>query len=387
MYKKNRILAIILGLTVAVAASAQTKLIYDTIPFEIVQDKFIFEASIDHKPVRLILDTGGMNLMVADSAETYGVTIIKNSSIADANARISTQLGSVKDFRLGKWMNWNVGKVTVVPGNSFFRELGVSGAVGGEFFSGVCLSIDRRNKRLMISYPYRPNNIPRNAGTLMEMGDTYHAVVPLTVGSERINILFDTGFSGFLRMGTNDYEKLRAVSGNIENQYAGYGILDIGPSGISHAVKDSIYKVRIPTLTLPGGKEFNNIGATVGQQSPATILGQRLFDYGVVMLDYPRGLFYFFPYEQTPVDADAETKSWNARILPIVDHFEVVATIGEAEAHIGDLVWDINGIKLSTQKLSETVVLNILDNSNSDTAAIMVGPTEKEARKIIIKKI
>ena len=369
------------------AAIAQNQQVYDTIPFEIVQDKFIFSASIDGKPVKLILDTGGQNIIVADSVEHFGVNIVSSHTIADVNdAKMNVKLGSVKNLKIGKRMNWDMGKMTVVPNNRFFRELGVAGAVGGEAFAKVCLSIDRRNKRFTISYPYRPDKIPRSEGTAMEMGRTFHAVVPVAIGNTSVKVLFDSGMSGFLSLGSDDYERINAHAGDVEKQSAGYGLLYVGVSGVKNAIRDSIYKVRIPEMKLPGGKIFHNLGTLVGQHS-STIAGQKLFDYGIVMLDYPRGLFYFFPHDKAPSDVETETKLWNVRILPVVDHFEIVAAIGDTDFKIGERVWSINDVELSTMNLSETVIENLLDGISADISWITVGSDEKHLRKVSIKKI
>jgi hypothetical protein len=370
-------------------ASAQpTRMLYDTIPFEIVQDKFIVEVRIDGKPAKLILDTGGLNIMVADSAEHYGVDILRRHAIADVNeAGIGVSVGAVRNLKIGRWMNWDVGKVTVVPGNPFFRELGVSGALGGEAFSNVCLVIDKRNRRLVASHPYRPPVIPRGTGAEMNMGNSFHAVVPVKFGSAEIDVLFDTGMSGFMSIGADDFETICAVEGNAELQHRGYGMLYVGVSGIKNALRDSVFKVNIPVMTLPGGKELRNVGSLTDKRS-ATIAGQGLFDYGVVALDYPRGQFYFLPYESGPSDVAALTRRWNVRILPTTDYrYEVVMTLGQTGLAIGDRVWKINGTELAGLPYAESSVEDLLGGDEVETAQIAVGPDKKRLKTITIRKI
>ena len=372
------------------AANAQTtRIVHDTIPFEIIQNKFIFEATIDGKPARFILDTGGQNIIMAEHAEHYGIELIKQQTILDVNdASTQVWLGAAKDFRIGKWMVWNTGKILVVPNNQFFRDLGVVGTVGGDFFESVCLAIDRRNRRFTISYPYRPAGVSRDAGTPMNMGGTFHAVVPVSVGSEKIDILFDTGKSGFLALSANDFEKLNAAGhGNVEKRETGFGLLYVGVGGVEAAISDTVHKVNVPVITLPGGKELHNVGSMVGRH-PSTIFGQEMFDYGIVMLDYPRGLFYFFPYEEGPTDVAAETRAWNVRILPFVDDgravFVVVMTLGDIDLRIGDRVWSIDGVDLTNERPAEDVILNLLEGR--DTATLMVGE-QGPSREVIIRKI
>jgi hypothetical protein len=218
----------------------------------------------------------------------------------------------------------------------------------------------------------------------MKMGNTFHAIAPVAVGKDSIDVLFDTGMSGFLSLSAADFEKLNAHPGNIEVQHTGYGILYVGIAGIKGAVSDSIHKVCIPKLTLPGGMEFHHVGALVMPHA-MSIAGQKLFDHGVVMLDYPRGLFYFFPYDTNRVEVEAETKVWNTNILPIDGHFEVVATIGHTGLAVGERVWAINDTDLAAQPLSETVVETLL--GEHDTAVITAGHDKTTLRKVIIKKL
>jgi hypothetical protein len=223
----------------------------------------------------------------------------------------------------------------------------------------------------------------------MNMGSMFHAVVPVTIGSEKIEVLFDTGKSGFMALWAKDFERLSAREGNVEKLDAGYGLLYIGLSGIEGAIRDSVHRVNIPSITIPGGFELKNVGTLVGHH-PATIFGQELFDYGVVVLDYPRGMFYFLPYEEGPADVVERTRSWNARILPIVeeDHsvtFRVVMTIGDVDLQIGDRVWSIGGTDISEEEPNEGVVQNLL--RGVDTVILMVGGSKDSLREVIMRMI
>jgi hypothetical protein len=389
MTHKKIFISILLGLLCGFTAKAQTTpVIHDTIPFEIVHDKFIFQAHIDGKPLRLILDTGGINALVADSAEHFGFQAIATQRISDVNdAVIQTQMGSVSNFRIGRYMNWNSGRVTLIPNQQFFRDLGVAGTVGGEFFRDICLTIDKRNQHLILSHPFRPPGIPRGSGAQMEMGHSLHAVAPISFGDEMIDVLFDTGKSGFLNLSARDFERLEQ-KGLAELKYTGEGILFVGAAGFDNALSDEIKKVNILEITLPGGKRLLNVGATVTRTS-TTLFGQRLLYFGVLVLDYPRGHLYFLPYEDEPSDVAEITRKWNTRIVPVTaaGGFVVVATIGETEVKIGEQVWSINGTPLTLDNFSEMFVLELLEKSENGIAEIMVGNNENQLRKETKKKI
>lgn len=392
-----RKLLLYIFLCLPLAASAQSRQQRsDTIPFEIVQDKFIFEANIDGRHTRLILDTGGKTILVSDSAKTFETEFVRGTSIADVNnARIDTYVGKVKDFRIGKFWGWGVKEVTVIPNQPFYRELGVSGIVGGDMFKEACLTIDRRGRRFIISYPYRPAGIARTAGVAMQPGaEVAYPVVPVKFGDQTVNVLFDSGASGFLSLSARDYAKLGAGA---TVQERGHGMLYVGAAGIAGAVTDSIMKVHVAAMTLPGGKVLENVGTLVGNH-PATIVGQQLFDLGMVMLDYPRGLLYFLPYNEatsggsgavsaaSPLDVSGLTTVWNVRILPVVEGteglFRVMAVLGDAGVEVGERVWSIGGIPLTVDRLSESAVLEAL--AGRSDAEIVVGDNK---RTVTIKKI
>jgi subtilisin family serine protease/predicted aspartyl protease len=356
----------------------------DTIPFEIVQGKFVVEATVNGKPARLIMDTGGITTLTSDTLNHYGATVSNTGTFADVNnAQLNFGTGVVENLYIGKLLGWEAANMTVVPNNGFFRSIGVAGTVGGEIFQGVCLTIDKRNRQFIISYPYRPKGISRLDGTPMDLGQYMQSKVPMTVGGKKINVLFDTGVSDFLALGQQDYA---GVKSSTEIRQTGYGFMHVGIGGIKSAERDSLYKVSVPVMAVPGGKEFRHVGAVVIPHSH-TLVGLGLLDYGRVMLDYPRGLFYFFPYDDKPVDMENANRIWNVKILPVDGHFEVTAVFGAAGVNTGEQVWNINGTDLAAGEQSELFIDEIFASISGDTAWILVGHNKKKLRKVTIRKI
>ena len=382
--KKIQKLLLCGGLLSGYAACGQVQRKTDTVPFEVAHGKFIIEATINGKPARLIMDTGGVTTLTSDTASYYGATVLSAGTFADVNnARLSFGTGAVDHLRIGNLLVWESADVAIVPNNGFFRSIGVVGTVGGEIFQAVCLTIDKRSRRLTITYPYRPKGISRSSGTPMALGPYVQSKVPMTVGGRSVSVLFDTGMSGFLALGQQDYA---AIKPSTELRQAGYGFMHVGIGGIKSARKDSLYKVSVPAMVAPGGKEFRNVGAVVLPQ-PQTIVGQDLLTYGRVMLDYPRGLFYFFPYSDEPVDMEASSKIWNVKILPVGGHFEITATLGACDFQTGERVWNINGVDLAAAAPSELLINEIFASIPGDTAWILVGSDEKQLRKAPIRKL
>ncbi|MDR3189266.1 MAG: hypothetical protein LBT94_08820 [Prevotellaceae bacterium] len=356
----------------------------DTIPFEIVHGKFIIEATINGKPARLIMDTGGINTLTSDTVNHYRTAVSSAGTFADVNnAQLNFDVGTVQNLHIGNLLVWKTAHMAVVPSSGFFRAVGAAGIVGGEAFQAVCLTIDKRNRQFIITYPYRPKGVSRFDGTLMELGQYVQPKVPMTIGGKTISVLFDTGMPDFLALGQQDYARIKSST---EIRQAGYGFMYVGIGGFKRAQYDSLYKVSVPVMTTPNGKEFRNV-STVVTPHAQTIVGHALLDYGRVMLDFPRGLFYFFPYDDKPTDMEALSKMWNVKILPVDGHFEVTAAIGDCDFQTGERVWSINGADLSATEQSELAIDEIFASISEDTAWILVGSDRKSLRKVAIRRI
>lgn len=357
----------------------------DTIPYEIRLGKIIISAEVSGKPTQFILDTGGRNFIVRDSLSVHEVKIQRNEMVSDANS-LSSNLpkGSVSSLKIGNYYSTPNASMLVMPNNNFYRQLGVAGALGGEAFAHVVVTFHSKEKYITLSYPYRPKGVSRKDGAPMKMGSNFHAVIPVSIGSSTINTLFDTGMGGFMHIINPDYNSLKDKE-NITMRAEGAGVFYIGIGGIKNAKQEDVAKLDIAELKV-GDKKFTNVG-TLSQRRGTSIIGLDLLEYGNVMLDYPRGLFYFFPFDNSITDMGSITKIWDVKVLPIVDHFEVSAVVGHADLEIGERVWNINGTELDKLELSEMAVNDIFDQIKQDTAYILVGKDKQNLRKITIKKI
>lgn len=364
---------------------AQTGHFTDTIPYNIVMGKMIISVKIDNKPTRLIFDTGGRNFLVRDSAIYHNLAVNSKEIVSDVNS-LSNNLpkGTVRNLQIGNHFVSPSSSMLVMPNNPFFEELGVAGALGGEAFAEFAVTFHSREKYITLSYPYRPKGISRKDGMIMNTGNNFHSIISVGIGNNSFDALFDTGMGGFLHITLNDYRKLKAKE-HITEIAKGAGIYYVGIGGLSNAKQEEVLKLDISDFRI-GNKHFSQVGS-LAQNRQISIVGLELLNYGNVMLDYPRGLFYFFPFDNTISDMNGQGKVWNVRVLPTVTHFEVTATIDNVDIQIGEQVWNINGVNLEGAEKSETFINSIFDSIKEDTAYLIVGKDKKDLRKVIIKKI
>lgn len=373
-------------LLVCVTGFSQNSLrISDTIPYEILEDKLILSLQIGEKPAKFILDTGGVNLITSDSVEHHGVTVLRRESVMDVNSKSSTfYKGAIANLHLSKNIVLPSAEILITPPQAYFRSLGVVGALGGEAFANVCLTFHSKEKYIVLTYPYRPAGISRKEGIPMNMGNKFHSIFPLQVGDVTIEALFDTGMSDFFHMPDNEFEKIEKYVDS-SKIIEGHGIWHVGVGGVKGLEPEKNRKFVLPSIKIMN-TSFENVGVLTNNGQRAMV-GRQLLEYGKVILDYPRGLFYFYPYEDINT-SDMSFQIWNVNILPIVDHFEVTAIMGnDLDLKIGDRVWNINGTNLENFPLDQGKIDKLMSGIETQTAYLLVGDTKETARKVIITKI
>lgn len=368
-------------------AYSQTELKSDTIPYEQVDEKMILTVKIGGKPMRFIFDTGGRNLITSDLAKGLNIKILGSELVADVNSKSSSMYrGQLPDMEIGNNIKMENIPFLVTSPNNYFRKLNVAGLLSGEAFSQICVSIHSREKYLILTYPFRPKGISRKDGIKMNLDAYYQPVVPLRIGNTTVNFLFDTGMGGFIHLSGSDYEKIKREP-EVKVRATGKGFLHVGIGGIKNVTRKEFAKLSIDTMCIKD-KMFTNIGTVTRDGDGAeSIIGSEISEYGDIMLDFPRGLFYFFPFAEGKTDMDIATKVWNAKILPMNTHFEITGVIGDVDFKEGECVWDINGVDLSTIPPTESVINEIMDGIATDTAYLLIGPSKDKTKKVIIKKI
>lgn len=366
------------------AAAQTTELITDTVSYELVHGKMIVRATVNGRSGRFIMDTGGRNLLTSDSVEHYGVKILASESVGDVNGAGASMLkGVVPSLSVGPRIALENAPFLVTAPNNFFSKLGVAGLLGGEAFANACVIIDSRSRQLVITYPYRPKGVSRNDGLRMRMGQNFHSIVGIDIGGRTIDALFDTGAEDFLSLSDADFRALD--DSGVRVVARGHGFYNVGIAGVGGVKGDSVYKLTIPFVKV-GGKDFANVGALTINRSH-TLLGLQLTEYGRVMVDYPRGLFFFFPFDDGATDISVQTMAWNVKILPIGKQFEVTATVGEIDLRAGERVWSINGVSLDDAPLDEGYIDELMNKGGGATGEIVVGVDKKSLRTVKIMKI
>ena len=141
-----------------------------------------------------------------------------------------------------------------------------------------------------------------------------------------------------------------------------------------------IVKVRFDEVNFLG-KKFT-IFESVTTRSGSSIMGVDMLKYGKVVIDYIRGRFYFFPYEDRVEDGQGKQELWNVGILPVKGHFEVTLVWDSLkdEVALGDQVIRINGKDLSElgqSQLEVDALLNAVEGNSTEIVVLKDGKEKK----------
>jgi predicted aspartyl protease len=125
------------------------------VPFELINNHIYIHASVDGQPVRVIVDTGGLNMLTPSAAKRLG--------IATQGKMAATGAGDAKvDLAFGRGKQLAVADVTLADPMFFVVDIGrlneiegedVDGLVGYELFSRLAVRIDYHAHELTLTAP------------------------------------------------------------------------------------------------------------------------------------------------------------------------------------------------------------------------------------------
>lgn len=350
----------------------------DTIPYEFIHEKIIIPVTVNGIKAKYIVDTGGKTGTVHQAATGMKATAAGFTGISDMNAQTASyQEAYIQNVSIGENYKVDLLKTMILPGNPFFKELGVVGILGGDAFAESVVTFDSRSGIMVINYPYRPERLKVTDGIPLVDANEYHSNIHIRMGETELKVLFDTGAGGFFLYSSADCDRLAALSGAQVTNHA-HGIVAAGITGLADPV--DIKKVNIPSIRIMG-KEFTNVGSTTTAM-PRTIVGVELLKHGKVIIDYMRKRFYFIPFAEGTTDMAGAPSLWNVSILPRNGRFEVTTVWDSMKNKVafGDQVVNINGTSLKDYPMSQIAVEEIMNAIPGDTGYIIILKDNKEQR-------
>lgn len=327
------------------------------IPFDLINHHIYVDGLVDGKPVRLLVDTGGVNLLTPSAAKRLG--IVGEGKLAAGG------VGDQKvDLALAHAQEVRVGDAALAKPVFYIIDLGdlpkvegaaIDGLVGYEMFRRFGVEIDYANRRLVLSDPAKFAPPAGVVAVPFQLSDRI-PIVTGTLDGLPMRISVDTGSRASLTLhapfarDNHLVEKYRAapeavmgwgVGGASRGRPARFGTLQIGDVSIDG---------------IAGDMYLGDKGAFTSPDLTANLGGGvlRRFD---VAFDYAKKIMYLAPNAALLGQPDAYDRSglW---LLGDGDAFKVVDVAADSAAlkagmQLNDRVLAIDGEAVTQRSLAD----------------------------------
>lgn len=377
----------------AVPAMAATARIDDpsghtTIPFDLVNNHIYVDGRIDGKPARLLVDTGGSNLLTPAAAKKFGIAgtgKLAGSGVGDQKVDVS--LGHAKEVRVGAavlakpvFLILDLGALPKVEG------VAADGLVGYEMFRRFGVEIDYAHHRLVLSEPAKFTPPAGATAVPFTLADR----IPVVAGSldgVPMRISIDTGSRASITLhapfarANHLAEKYRAAP----NAVMGWGVG--GPSRGRPARLGTLMLGQVRIDGLAGDLYTGDKGAFANPDLSANLGGGALRRFDVAF-DYGRKLMYLAPDPARAGIPDAFDRSglW---LLADGDAFKVVDVADGSAAQRagmkdGDRILTIGGEPIAAHGLADWRERLRTTPAGTRLAILFVRDDKEQAAELVL---
>lgn len=351
------------------------------IPYREVGGKMIVDLLVNGESRAFIFDTGGRTALTGEICDELGLQVKDSLVATDVNSKRAAY--PIVDIRELVFPDRKIG-FSHVPAMKLnkpspFECFGADGLIGSEVLGQFIVEINGKTKTitLITAEVPSPASLRKMIPFAQEGG---MPILNLQAGlGNKLLVLFDTGYPGFLSLKKSDYDTLK-TKGALVELAEGFGGASIGVAGLSEG--SVIHRVEFPALTVSGTRFVNVCSET--STPPYSLLGMKLLDYGKITIDYPRRRFYFEPYEEY---YDLKSKNYDIN-LRVKDGGLVVASVwGEMRnvVQVGDRITRINGKPTGVYDFCESIITGIPELKTKKKIKLTVL-TETGEKVIVYRK-
>lgn len=326
-----------------------------TIPFKLINNHIYIQASINHRPVQLLVDTGGANMVTPAVAKALGLKgrgDIQGHGVGKKTVKV--QVTTVKQLGLGSKVTLRSQLFYIVPLTGLHAAEGteVSGLVGFQVFNRFVVRINYARRMLTL---IRSNRFdPHGAGKAIAFTFSGHdPQVAASLDRVKGEFTIDTGSRGPLTLWAPFVRRHKLLK-----QYKTTPLTVVG-WGIGGSASARVTRARILTLgpiAVEGPVvelETSDVGAA-GNHDVAGNIGGAILKRFTVTFDYADKLIYLEPNSDALVPMHYDRSGmW---INQAKDGFKVKFVVpggpsATAGLKAGDLITGVDGRPASRLRL------------------------------------
>ena len=333
------VLFILLVCAVFQTGNAQSK--RAELPYRLVSNKMIVEIDVDGTKLPMIFDTGGTMGIVDSVCDQLELKKIGDITVTDVTGNNIT------------YPKMQINKLTIPGSDMVFDEVpimkmsrpspverfGAVGLVGSDLWTHSIVRIDPKKQVIVITSAEDTVAVDARYKTPFTDPKGIWPVFPCHIGGQKINLLFDSGAYGLFSLKESEYRNLYSYN---ETKLLDRGA-GIGPSGVGGTFTPWVERKRIRLSPLKiGAATLEDIVVDELTTARNNIIGVWSLNYGEVIIDYSRRLFYFIPYEET---AQVDHEFRNIEFMGMGDKLVVKAVWGDLrrQVKVGNEILEING--------------------------------------------
>jgi hypothetical protein len=342
---------------------------YSVIPYKNVGGLIIVETEINGKKYKFMVDTGASASLSQNVFSELNPQQISKTKVSDSNGKTdSLIIAIVPNIKLGV-LNFSDIPAIVLPSYPIFECFKIDGIIGSNMIRNSVIRFSSKDSTITICKSSQQLNLKKKESTRIILtngqSNPIISIEAKNKKSVREQILFDSGMTGLYQISLNHFNIFNA-KGIFDDLIQSKGGSDIGFYGNGNDTV--VYMGRIPEILI-NKTQFKNISI---KTTPANErIGAKLFDYGIVTIDYFNKRFYFESYDKS---YDVFNKEFPIDIMVEAGKLLVATVWSDSlkdQIKRGDQILTVNGVdfeniepcKMLTDsnyfKFSDTVVLTI----------------------------
>jgi hypothetical protein len=271
------------------------------VPFELINNHIYIRATIDGQPVRLIVDTGGLNMLTPSAAQRLGIAVEGKMAASGAGA-------DKVDLGFGHGKRISVGEVSLAEPIFYVIDIGKLGDIEGEDFDGLIGYEMFSRLRVRLDYPQRlltltapaPFAPPRDAVAVPFVMSDRTPIVDGAIDGIRGRLWIDTGSRVSLTTMakfTRDHDLAGKYKPAFETT-TGWGV-----GGATRSSPVRFHEVKLGDVTVHDvvGDLFTGDKGAFSDPDSAGNVGGGILHRFIVTFDYGAKIMYLEPGKDTDV--------------------------------------------------------------------------------------
>ncbi len=339
----------------------EQKKYFEKISYEGKPGSFKVKVAIAGKTYNFLFDTGAPFAITESLQKELNLEVVNRIDIRDSNGSSTEQLAvRAPKINLGELSFLNtVGIVLPSTVDVVYDCQELHGIIGSNMLRNSIVQFDHFNKTITITDNAKNLPLKKETGQHMKL-DKFQSnpLIKVQLGKDLVDWPnFDSGFSGFYEIQHYGFTTLK----NKENAFKEVG-RTIGNNvwGVNGAgAASEQFLLQTPSLSV-NKTIFKDV--TVGtSNSSFSLMGAKLFEQGIVTLDYKKRIFYFEPRSVLDIEKLTELP-WTVQFTLNKNHEFIVGIIWDEklkkDINLGDEIVSFDGVDYKSKTFCELFKMN-----------------------------